>query len=66
MSEDFGISDIDKCIEDLLSVYNKEKLISTRNNILKQLENTSNLSNDEVKQLEIQLNDVILKLAKVK
>ena len=66
MSEDFGISDIDKCIEDLLSVYNKEKLISIRNNILKQLEDTSNLSNEQVKKLEIQLNEVILKLAKVK
>ena len=66
MAEDFGISDLNKCIEDLLSLYNKEKLINTRNSIIKELENTENKTQEEIKKLEIELNDVILKLAKVK
>ena len=66
MADDFGISDINKCIEDLLNTYNKEKLTNTRNSIIKQLENTNNMSADEIKQLEEKLNETILKLAKVK
>ena len=66
MAEDFGIVDINKCIEDLLTTYNKEKLISKRNEIIKKLENTSNMTNEEIHELEENLNDVILKLAKVK
>ena len=55
MAEDFGISDINKCIEDLLTTYNKEKLV-----------NTDNMTKEEIHELEEKLNDVILKLAKVK
>ena len=66
MAEDFGIIDINKCIEDLLSIYNKEKLINYRNNLLKQLENTEGKSAEEVRNLEVKLNEVILKLAKIK
>ena len=66
MTDDFGISDINKCIEDLLNTYNKEKLINTRNDIIKKLENTNNMSAEEIKQLEEKLNETILKLAKVK
>ena len=66
MADDFGIQDINKCIEDLINIYNKERLIDTRNSILKKLENTSNMTQEEIKTLEQQLNDVILKLAKVK
>ena len=66
MADDFGILDINKCIEDLLTTYNKEKLISKRNEIIKKLENTSNMTNEEIHELEENLNDVILKLAKVK
>ena len=66
MAEDFGISDINKCIEDLLTTYNKEKLVNKRNEIIRKLENTSNMTNEEIHELEENLNDVILKLAKVK
>ena len=65
MSEDFGISDINKCIEDLLTIYNREKLSSKRNELVKKLDDKS-LSTEEIKNLENELNDVILKLAKVK
>ncbi len=66
MADDFGVADINKCIEDLLNTYNKEKLISIRKNIIKKLENASSMPEEEVKNLERELNDVILKLAKVK
>ena len=66
MAEDFGIIDINKCIEDLLNIYNKEKLITYRNSLLKQLENTEGKTPEEVRNLEVKLNEVILKLAKVK
>lgn len=66
MSEDFGVLDVNKCIEDLLNTYNKEKLINRRNDIIKSLENANNMNGEEIKKLEQELNEVILKLAKVK
>ena len=66
MSEDFGVSDVNKCIEDLLNTYNKEKLVNRRNNIIKSLENANNMNEEETKKLEQELNEIILKLAKVK
>lgn len=66
MADDFGVSDVNKCIEDLVSIYTKEKLVYERNNIIKQLENTQVLTDDEIASLEKKLNDVILKLAKIK
>ena len=66
MADDFGIADINKCIEDLLNIYNKEKLVNKRNDIIKKLENASSMTSEEVKNLELELKNVILKLAKVK
>ena len=66
MAEDFGITDADKAIEDMIAIYEKEKLINRRNQILKQLDDTSNINQDEVRNLEKELNDIILKLAKIK
>ena len=66
MADDFGIADLNKCIEDLINIYNKEKLINRRNSILKQLENTNGMENDEIRKLEKELNDVIISLAKSK
>ena len=66
MAEDFEIVDLNKCIDDLLNTYNKEKLLTTRNDIIKKLEDTSNLTEEEIRELEKRLNDVILRLAKVK
>lgn len=66
MSYDFEMTDIKKGIEDLISVYTKEKLVYQRNDIIKRLENTENLTKEEVVNLEKELNEVILKLAKIK
>src|SRR5699024_10135545 len=37
MAYDFEITDVQKAVEDLISVYEKEKLVSRRNDIIKQL-----------------------------
>ena len=65
LAEDYEITDVDKCIEDIINAYKKEQLIEYRNEILKQLENT-NLSKEEMTNLETELNLVIIKLAKMK
>ena len=65
MAYDFEITDINKAIDDLINTYEKEKLLNKRNEILKQLENTS-LNTEEIKNLESELNNIILKLAKIK
>ena len=65
MADDFGVTDVEKCIEDLISTYNREKLTNRRNDILKQLE-SANLSAEDSRMLERELNEIILKLAKVK
>ena len=66
MAYDFEISDVNKALEDIINIYQKEKLISRRNEIIKMLENVSELSSEETKQYENELNDIILKLAKIK
>lgn len=65
MSSDFEITDVDKCIEDVLVTYRKELLLRRRNEILGKIDN-SNLTKEEVANLEAQLNEVIIQLAKIK
>ena len=66
MAYDFEITDVQKAVEDLIYVYEKEKLVSRRNDIIKQLENGESLETEERKLLENELNSIILKLAKIK
>lgn len=65
MSSDFEITDVDKCIEDVLVTYRKELLLQRKNEILGKIDN-SNLTKEEVANLEAQLNEVIIQLAKIK
>lgn len=65
MSSDFEITDVDKCIEDVLVTYRKELLLQRRNEILGKIDNSS-LTKEEVANLEAQLNEVIIQLAKIK
>ncbi len=65
MANDIQINDIDKCVEDILDVYNRQKLTTKKEDIIKKLDNP-NLSKDEANSLEKELNDIILKLAKKK
>ena len=64
MAYDFEITDVDKAIEDILVIYEKEKLNSRKLEILDLLEN--NISEEEKKNLEKELNDIIINLVKIK
>ena len=66
MATDFEITEVKKCIEDVIVNYEKDKLIAKRNNIIKQLENTNELTKDEVANLEKELSGLIIKLARMK
>ena len=66
MAYDFEITEVEKAIDDILNNYEKDKLISVRNEIIQTLENTDNLTNEEVASLEQSLSEVIIKLAKMK
>lgn len=68
MSSDFEITDVEKCIDDILVIYRKELLIKQRNVVLAKIENSKsqNLTKEEVASLEEQLNNIIIKLAKMK
>jgi len=66
MASDFEMIDIDKGTSDLIAIYAKEKLVARRNEIVKRLDNMQDLTKEEVANLEKELNDIILKLAKIK
>lgn len=65
LAYDFEITEVSKCIDDILNIYAREKVIEERNQILKQLENNE-LSAEETSALENKLNEIIIKLAKMK
>jgi len=65
LAYDFEIGEIEKCIDDIIYAYQKEKLIKRRNEIIKKLDE-KNINDEEGKTLERELNDVIIKLAKIK
>ena len=66
MAYDFEVVEVDKCLDDILNNYEKDKLISMRNEIVQTLENTDNLTKEEIASLEQSLGEIIIKLAKMK
>ena len=66
MAYDFEITEVEKCIDDILNNYEKDKLISMRNEIIQTLETTDNLTKDEIASLEQSLSEIIINLAKMK
>ena len=64
MAEDYGIEDIEKAIDDIIQSYEKEKLNERKYEILELLENEEN--QDEKKNLERELSEIIIKLSKIK
>ncbi len=68
MSSDFEITDVDKCIEDVLASYRKEFLINRRKEIISEIAEaqTNNEPQDKILKLEEELNEIIIKLAKIK
>ena len=65
MVDDYNIADIEKAIIDILNIYEKERIIEEKNNILKKLED-EDLTKDEIAGLEKKLSEIIIKLAKMK
>ena len=56
---DYGIDSVKKCIEDVIKIYNKDKIINRKMSIIKMLEN-QNLSDTERKSLEEELNNIMV------
>lgn len=64
MAEDYEIEDLEKAIDDIIQIYDREKLNYRKNEILEQLENASD--NVQKKKLEKELSNIIIMLAKIK
>ena len=65
MADDYNIADINKAIIDIIRIYEKDKVIEEKKQIIAKLED-ENLTNEESKELEKKLNQIIIKLAKMK
>ena len=63
---DYEITSIDKCIEDIVNTYNKERLANRKSEIVKKLEDPSSLTQNEISELEQELTNIIVELAKKK
>ena len=65
MADDYNIQDIDKATVDIINIYEKEKIISRRNQVLEKLEDKE-LTKDERASLESELSNIIIRLARFK
>ena len=65
MAYDFEITEVNKCIDDIINNYTKEKMIAQRNRILKELDR-KDLEPEQLSELESKLSNIIIKLAKMK
>ena len=63
MAKDYGITDIEKGVDDILNTYERENLKEQRDEVLKKLED-ENLDNETKLMYEKELNNIIIKLAK--
>ncbi len=66
MVTDYEISSVEKCIEDIIIIYNKDRLNNRKMEIIKALDNTEKLTKEEIAKLELELNNIIIELAKKK
>ena len=67
LADDYEIDDIEKAIDDVMQSYQKDKLTKRKFEILGLLEKQdSNLDNEEKVKLGKELNDIIIRLAKMK
>lgn len=65
MTEELEITDINKCIEDIMYIYAREKLTRRKNEIIRQLDEPE-ITREKARELEKELSDIIIKLAKRK
>ena len=64
MSDDYQIKDDKKAVENIINMYNKEKLTNRKLEIIKML--NENLDQEEAKKLEAELQNIIIKLTQIK
>lgn len=64
MAEDYGITDNKKAIEDILKKYEREKLEKRRDELIK--ETSLEQDSEKKRKLGEELNEIILKLVKIK
>jgi len=62
---DYEIVSVEKCIEEVIGNYSREKLSTRKLEIIEKLSD-KNLSKEELEKLEIELNEIIKKLARKK
>lgn len=65
MADDYNIQDMNKATLDIINIYEKEKTISRRNQIIEKLDN-KDLGEAERASLESELSSIIIKLARFK
>ena len=65
MAEDFEITDMDKCLVDVIHFYEKERIQKQKNELIKKME-SGTLTKEEESKLVQELNRIILTLAKMK
>ena len=64
MAEDYEIEDLEKAIDDIIQAYKRDKLNNRKLEILELLEKNSNI--EEKKELEKELSNIIITLARIK
>ena len=64
MADDYEIEDVEKAIDDIMQSYEKQRLNDRKFEILELLEHNQEI--EEKKKLEKELNDIILRLIKIK
>lgn len=64
MAEDYEIDDLEKAIDDIMKSYQRQKLNNRKLEILELLEISTN--NEQKKELEKELSNIIIMLAKIK
>lgn len=64
MADDYEIDDVEKAIDDIMQGYEKDKLNRRKFEILELIE--GNIDADQKKGLEKELNDIIIRLARMK
>lgn len=65
MVTDYEITSVQKCIEDVILIYNKERLLNRKLQIVKEMEDPS-LDKEKAKDLEMELLDIIEKMKIIK
>lgn len=65
LMSDYEINSIEKCIEDIIIIYNNDRLSNRKLEIVQKLKD-KDLTKDEVAKLENELSDIIIELAKRK